>query len=103
MAAKFSPKRLGCKIADIARDPLHPGRMLISVQFDDGDPAGPWHQAFSVIPEDIITVEDFLTQLYTQDIHRPVDPYTNLKAAMQSGETFVLNLTAKIDAADKNK
>ncbi len=98
--SKPSPKRLNCKIKDIAPDQLHPGRMLISVEFDDGDQAGPWHQAFSVIPSEVITVDDFLKQLYTQEIHRPVDPYQNLKAAMQTGESFVLNLTAKIEPGE---
>lgn len=100
---KPSPKKLNCKIKDIAPDALHPGRMLISVEFDDGNKElGPWHQAFSVIPDQVITVDDFLTQLYTQEIHRPVDPYTNLRAAMQTGETFVLNLTAKIETPKQN-
>ena len=101
-STKPTPKKLNCKIKDIAPDTLHPGRMLISVEFDDGNAAGPWHQAFSVIPDQVITVEDFLTQLYTMEIKRPVDPYTNLRAAMQTGETFVLNLTAKIEPSAQN-
>lgn len=102
MAAKFSKTRLGCKIIDIQPDKLHPGRMLVSVQFDDGDPAGPWHQAFSIVPDKVLTMDDFLTHLYKMDIARPVDPYVNLKAAMQEGETFVLKLTAKVESEDHN-
>jgi len=98
MAAKFSKTKLGCKIIDIQPDKMHPGRMLVSVQFDDGDKElGPWHQAFSVIPDKVLSVDDFLTYLYKMEIARPVDPYENLKAAMQEGETFVLNLTARVE------
>lgn len=101
-SAKPSPKKLNCKIKDIQPDPLHVGRMIVSVEFDDGNKAGPWHQGFSVIPESVINIEDFLTQLYTQEIHRPVDPYTNLRQALQTGETFVLDLTAKIESSSDN-
>lgn len=76
--------------------------MIIAVEFDDGDPAGPWHQGFSVVPEKVLTIDDFLTQLYTQNIERPVDPYANLKQVMQTGEEFVLDLTAKIETGTHN-
>lgn len=102
--AKLSPKRLGCKIKDIKPDHLHPGRMIISVEFDDGNKdLGPWHQAFSVIPDQVITVDDFLKHLYTMPIGRPKDPYENLKKAMELGDTFVINLTAKIEPATEDK
>jgi hypothetical protein len=102
MSANFSKKKIGCKITDIKPDPLHKERMIIAVEFDDGDAAGPWHQAFSVIPEKVITIEDFLNQLYTQKIERPVDPYQNIKRVMQSGEKFVLDLTAQIETKTEN-
>lgn len=98
---KPTPKKLNCKITDIKPDPLHAGRMIVAVEFDDGD-GEPWHQGFSVIPDRVVTVEDFMQQLYTQEIHRPVDPYENLKSVMQNGETFVLNLTAKIEPEGHN-
>lgn len=101
MAHKFSPKKLGCKITDIQPDKMHPGRMLVAVEFDDGS-GDPWHQAFSVIPDEVITVDDFLAKLYTMDIKRPVDPYQNLKQALKEGETFVLNLTARIEKPEDN-
>lgn len=93
---KLSKTNLRCKITDIKPDPLHVGRMIIAVEFDDGDPAGPWHQGFSVIPDKVITLEDFMTQLVNQEIHRPVDPYQNLAQIMQQGEIFMLSLTGKI-------
>lgn len=95
---KPTPKKLNCKITDIKPDPLHAGRMIVAVEFDDGNKElGPWHQGFSVIPDKVVALEDFMQQLYTQEIHRPVDPYQNLKSVMAEGETFVLNLTAKIE------
>lgn len=100
---KPSPKKLNCKITDIKADPLHGNRMIIAVEFDDGNKKlGPWHQGFSVIPDQIITVDDFITQLHSMVVERPVDPFTNLKAVMQKGETFVLNLTAKIEPGPNN-
>lgn len=95
--SKPTPTKLNCKITDIQVDPIRPGRAIVGVEFDDGDPTGPWHQGFSILPEEIVTVDDFLKQLYTQQIVRPVDPYQNLKQVMQKGETFVLNMTAKIE------
>lgn len=97
MAHKPSKKKLKCKITDIYQDPLHKGRMIVAVEFDDGDPAGPWHQGFSVVPEKIITLEEFMTQMYSQKIERPVDPYSNLRSVMEQGQEFVLDLTAKIE------
>lgn len=97
---KPTPKKLNCRVTDIAPDALHPARMIIGVEFDDGDPKGPWLQAFSVVPDQVITVDDFLQQLYTMNIQRPVDPYDNLKKVMQKGETFVLNMTAKIEPGE---
>lgn len=102
MSVTASKKNIKCKITDISEDPLHKGRMIVAVEFDDGDPAGPWHQGFSVVPEKVITVEDFLTQLYSQKIERPIDPYQNLKQIMQAGEEFVLDLTAKIETGTEN-
>ena len=93
-----TPKKLNCKITDIKPDPLHPGRMIVVVEFDDGNKKlKPWHQGFAVLPDQIVTVDDFVAQLHNMHIERPVDPYSNLKKAMVVGEQFVLNLTAKIE------
>lgn len=101
--SKPTPKKLNCKITDIKPDPLHKKRMLVAVEFDDGNKKlKPWHQAFSVLPEEVISVDDFLNLLLTMHIGRPEDPYTKLKRAMDVGETFVLNLTAKIEPGAQN-
>lgn len=97
MGIKLSPTKVKCKIKDIQKDPLHQNRMIVSVEFDDGNPAGPWHQGFSLLPESVFTIEDFIKQLVSQQIARPVDPYANIKQIMQTGEEFVINLTAKIE------
>lgn len=100
---KPTPKKLNCKITDITADTLHPGRMIVAVEFDDGNKdLGVWYQAFSVIPDQIITVDDFLNQIVTMHVGRPTDPYQNLKKAMELGDTFVLNLTAIIDDTADN-
>lgn len=102
-AARPTPKRLNCKITDIKPDALHRGRMIVAVEFDDGNKdLGVWHQAFSVLPDSIITVDDFLNHVMTMPIGRPADPYQDLKKAMELGDSFVLNLTAKIEPEPDN-
>lgn len=101
MASKPTPKKLNCKITDIKPDPLHRDRMIVVVEFDDGNKElGPWHQAFAVLPDSVVTVDDFLNLLLAMEIGRPADPYENLKRAMDVGEKFVLNLTAKIETSE---
>lgn len=97
--AKFKPTKdqLTCRIKDIAPDSKHPNRMLVSVEFDDGDKKGPWCQPFSLLPEKIISMDDFLNLLMQQPIERPVDPYKNLKLAMQSGKQFVLEINPQAE------
>ncbi len=100
---KPSTKKLACKITDIKPDPLHQGRMIVAVEFDDGNKKlGPWHQGFAVLPDQIVTVDDFVAQMYKMHIARPVDPFEDLRKAVDVGETFVLNLTAKIEPEPDN-
>lgn len=99
---KPSPLHLNCRIADIKPDPYHAGRRIVSVSFDDGKPEGPWFQAFSVIPDQVITIDDFINKLMTMPIERPIDPFQNISKVFDKNETFVLDLTAKIDSTGDN-
>jgi hypothetical protein len=86
-----------CKIIDMVPDPKHPGRMLISIELDDGDPKGPWHQAFSIVPNKVITIDDLLNHLQTQELKRPENPYVNLEQAWKGEQAFVLDLSGGIE------
>lgn len=99
---KPSKKKLQCTIINIEPDPKHPGRQIIAVRFDDGDPRGPWIQGFSILPEKVISIDDFMDHLMNQKLERPDDPYKELKKYQESGEPFVLNLTGKIVGGDNN-
>ena len=82
-------RTLKCRIIDIV---IKDGaRALVSIEFDDGDVTlGPWHQAFTVVPKKILTLDDLVSQLVESgiDIHRPTDPFVNLKRAMEKSVTF---------------
>lgn len=93
---KASKTKLVCKIINMEPDPKHPGRMIVSVSIDDGDRRGPWIQGFSVLPEKVLTLEDFMDGITKKELKRPEDPYKHLTAAMEKKRTFVLNLTGKI-------
>lgn len=97
---KAAKNNLKCKILNIVPDPKLKGRMIVSIEFDDGDERlGPWVQGFSLLPDKILTIEDLMNAVYTQDLHRPEDPYQILKKWKESGEFFELRLTAKIDSS----
>lgn len=98
---KPDPQHLKCRIKDIQPDPMLAGRRIVSVEFDDGK-GKPWHQAFSVIPHEVIKVDDFINKLLTMEIRRPVDPLSHIDKIMQKDETFVLDLTAKIEPSKDN-
>lgn len=96
--ANPSPKKITCRIKNIEPDPKHPGRMIVAVEFDDGNKElGPWIQGFSLLPEKVLTLEDFIDSLYQREIERPQDPYQHLKRVMQEGKSFELDLSAKIE------
>lgn len=93
---KASKTQLICKIMNIEPDPKHANRMIVSVQFDDGDILGPWIQGFSLLPDKPFTMDDFMDLIYQQKIERPTDPYGELKRWQKSGKEFVLKFTSKI-------
>lgn len=95
-SVKPSKKKLVCKIINIEPDKKHPGRMIVAVRLDDGDPRGPWIQGFSLLPERSLTIDDFMDHLMTQKLERPLDPYVNLKKFQETGKPFVLDLTGKV-------
>ncbi len=99
--ASATPQKLKCSIKNIEPDPKNPGRMIVAVEFDDGNSElGPWIQGFSVLPDRVLTLDDFIDQLYTREIKRPEDPYQHLKTAMEEKKTFEIDLTAKIEPAN---
>lgn len=93
-------QHLVCKITDISPDPKREGRMLVVVQFDDGDPAGPWHQPYSLSPDRFITLDDFLNKVASLPVARPTDPYAELKRLLETQEPFVLNLSPIIKESE---
>lgn len=93
---KPSKKKLVCKIVNIEQDPKHPYRQIVAVRFDDGDPAGPWLQGFSIMPEQVISIDDFMDHLMERELKRPEDPFAELKKYQENEQPFVLNLTGKI-------
>ena len=91
---KKSEVKIRARIIDMKPDPLRKNRMLISIEFDDGNKKlGPWHQAFSLAPSKILTIDDLIDNLYKSGIERPSDPYQILKKAMKNGETFDIDMT----------
>lgn len=99
----IGPKHLQCKIKDIKPDQARPGRTIVSIEFDDGNKElGPWHQGYSIIADQIVTIEDLMQKLIESKPERPLDPMSNLKSVMATGEKFVLNLTAIIEKAEQN-
>lgn len=70
-------------------------RAIITVQFDDGDPQGPWVQSFAVNKGKPISPEEFLTTLKQRHldskdsqvhIGRPQDPLRFLKEVAEETE-----------------
>ena len=88
-----SPTNLVCKIINIEPDPKHAGRMLVAVRIDDGN-GEPWVQGFSISPpaSGVITVDEFIESIYTRELKRPVDPFSELKAANEKKLIFCIEL-----------
>lgn len=85
--ATASQSSIEAEIINVDNDPKHPGRTLVSVQFDDG--RGPWVQAFSLLPPPRpMTPEEFMVLLKDEKIERPVanDPFIYIREAQ--GEKY---------------
>ena len=103
MGTEASRSNLICVIKNIEPDPKHKGRMIVAVEFDDGQPQGPWIQGFSLLPDRKITLDEFLDDLVdNHSIARPEDPYQELRKLQESSESFVLNLTGKSMKTEHN-
>lgn len=72
---------LRAQIINIEADPIHKGRTIFSIKFDDDDPIlGPWIQAFSILAaERPLTPDEFVKFLKSERIERPMDPFKYLK------------------------
>lgn len=86
------PVKLTCRIVDIQPDPKMAGRHIVSVEFRTKKQQ--WFQPFSIKFEEsrAISLEEFMLQLKTMNIEPPTDPLKYLKEAMDSQETFELEL-----------
>lgn len=92
MASAKDPA-LKCIIKNVEPDPLHGGRTIVSVQFDDGK-GDPWIQGFSLTtPDHPITLEELVVSLQEQHIERPKDPFAYIKEAQQNKTSFALIVT----------
>lgn len=98
--AKPSKLHLNCQIVNAEPDPRHAGRTIVSVKFDDGDPAGPWIQGFSVVASEVVSVDDFINKLSDFKIQRPVDPLLSIVEAVNNKHKFKLDLTVKPEAPE---
>lgn len=88
---------LKCLIKNVEPDPLHAGRTIVSVQFDDGSEEGPWIQGFSLTtPDHPITLEELKVSLQEQNISRPEDPFTYIKEAKENSTGFDLIVTDSV-------
>lgn len=69
-----------------------PGTEIVSIEFDDGDERGPWHQAFALVPKQPLTLDELVVQLVESgmDIHRPDDPFAQLREAMKNKTEFLV-------------
>lgn len=85
---------LKCRVVEVARneESARPNSMYVTVEFDDGDPLGPWTQTFAVVAKTVLSIDELAIYLSESDvvIHRPVDPFIHIREAAKNGTEFLI-------------
>lgn len=95
---KLADKELSLKIINIEEDPMDPTkqRRIVSIEFNDNTDKGPWIQGFSLRPPITLSMDAFLENVLTQDIHRPDNPWLHLEEAQKASKTFIVDLSHNV-------